>query len=125
MLKIGQTFTKLFFLVAISFILFLIASYFSLKLIIVNTENIELYNQAWMLLGTLSIFILLLIYFSIRNISNKFTEDVKQFQDYLDEVSNKNYQAVVIIKYFHEFLEMSLSLKNIIKRLHNKHSKKK
>jgi len=124
-LKIGQTFTKLFFLVAISFILFLIASYFSLKLIIVNTENIELYNQAWMLLGTLSIFILLLIYFSIRNISNKFTEDVKQFQDYLDEVSNKNYQAVVIIKYFHEFLEMSLSLKNIIKRLHNKHSKKK
>ena len=125
MLKIDRTFTKLFFLIAISFILFFVATYFSLRLIIVNAQNIELYNQVWLILGTLSIFILLLIYFSIKSVSNKLVEDAEHFQGYLDEVSNKNYEAVVIIKYFHEFLEMSLRLKNVVKRLKNRDTKKK
>ena len=125
MLKIDKTFTKLFFLIAISFFLFIVVSYFSLKLIIVDSENIELYNQVWMMLGALYLFILTLVYLSIKSINYKLSEDIEHFQDYLEEVSNKNYQAVVKIKYFHEFLEMSLRFKNIIKRLNNKHSKKK
>jgi len=86
---------------------------------------VELYNQVWMLLGTLSLFILFLIYFSIKSIVSKLIEDIEHFQDYLDEVSNKNYKAVVIIKHFHEFLEMSLRLKNVVKRLNNRDTKKK
>ena len=125
MLKIDQTFSKLFFLIAISFFLFLVVSYFSLKLIIVDSENIELYNQVWMMLGALYLFILTLVYLSIKSINYKLSEDIEHFQDYLEEVSNKNYQAVVKIKYFHEFLEMSMRFKNIIKRLNNKYSKKK
>ncbi len=125
MLKIDKTFTKLFFLIAILFLLFIVVSYFSLKLIIVDSENIELYNQVWMMLGALYLFILTLVYLSIKSINYKLSEDIEHFQDYLEEVSNKNYQAVVKIKYFHEFLEMSLRFKNIIKRLNNKHSKKK
>ena len=125
MLKIDKTFTKLFFLIAISFFLFIVVSYFSLKLIIVDSENIELYNQVWMMLGALYLFILTLVYLSIKSINYKLSEDIEHFQDYLEEVSNKNYQAVIKIKYFHEFLEMSLRFKNIIKRLNNKHSKKK
>ena len=125
MLKIDKTFTKLFFLIAILFLLFIVVSYFSLKLIIVDSENIELYNQVWMILGALYLFILTLVYLSIKSINYKLSEDIEHFQDYLEEVSNKNYQAVVKIKYFHEFLEMSLRFKNIIKRLNNKHSKKK
>lgn len=125
MLKISQTLTKLFSLVAVSFTLFLVASYFSFKLMIVNPENIEIYNQVWIILIALALFILLLIYFSIKNTRDKFLEDVEHFQDYIEEISNKNYQAVVKIKYFHEFLEMSLHLKNVVKRLKNKESKKK
>ncbi len=125
MLKIDQTFTKLFFQIAILFLLFLIASYFLLKLIIVDAGNIEPYNQVWMILGGLYIFILALIYLSIKSINYKLSEDIEHFQDYLEEVSNKNYESVVIIKYFHEFLEMSLRLKNVVKRLNSKHSKKK
>jgi len=124
-LKIDQTFTKLLFQIAISFFLFLIVSYFSLKLIIVDAGNIELYNQVWMILGGLYLFIMIIIYFSVKSINYKLSEDIEHFQDYLDEVSNKNYEAVVIIKYFYEFLEMSLRLKNIIKRLNNKDMKKK
>jgi len=124
-LKIDQTFSKLFFLIAISFFIFLIVSYFSLKSIIVDAQNIELYNQVWIMLGALYIFILILIYLSIKSINYKLSEDIGHFQDYLEEVSNKNYQAVVIIKYFHEFLEMSLRLKNVVKRLNNRDTKKK
>jgi len=124
-LKIDRTFTKLFFLIAISFLLFLVVSYFVLKLIIVNTENIELYNQVWMILLALFIFIMLLIYFSIESIKYKFAEDIEHFQGYINEISDKNYKAVVKIKYFHEFLEMSLRLKNVVKRLNNKEIKKK
>ena len=125
MLKIDQTFTKLFFQIAISFLLFLTVSYFSLKSIIVDAENIELYNQVWMILGGLYVFILILIYLSIKSINYKLSEDIEHFQGYLEEVSNKNYESVVIIKYFHEFLEMSLRFKNIVKRLNNRDTKKK
>ena len=125
MLKINQTFSKLFFLIAISFLLLLMASYFSLKLLIVDSENLEIYNQIWMILIALSIFILILIYFYIESIRYKFTEDIEHFQGYINEISNKNYQAVIKIKYFREFLEMSLRLKNIVKRLNNKDTKKK
>ena len=125
MLKIDQTFTKLFSLIVISFLLFLVVSYFSLKLIIVNAGNIELYNQVWIILGALYVFIMVLIYLSIKSINYKLSEDIEHFQGYLEEVSNKNYQAVVIIKYFHEFLEMSLRFKNIVKRLNNRDTKKK
>jgi len=124
-LKIDQTFSKLFLQVAISFFLFFTISYFSLKLIIVDAGNIELYNQVWVILGGLYIFILILIYLSIKSINYKLSEDIEHFQDYLNEVSNKNYEAIVIIKYFHEFLEMSLRFKNIVKRLNNKDTKKK
>jgi len=124
-LKIDQTFSKLFFQIAISFLLFLLVSYFSLKLIIVDAGTIELYNQVWMILGGLYLFIMILIYLSIKSINYKLSEDIEHFQDYLDEVSNKNYEAVVIIKYFHEFLEMSLRLKNVVKRLNNRDTKKK
>lgn len=125
MLKINKTFTKLFSLIAISFFLFFVAGYFSLKLIIVDVQNLELYNQVWMILGILFTSILLLIYYSIKSMNNKLLQDVKELNEYLEEVSNKNYEAVVKIRHFSEFLEMSMRLKNIIKRLNNKDTKKK
>ncbi len=125
MLKIDKTFNKLFLQVAISFFLLLMASYFSFKITIVDAENIELYNQVWMILGGLYLFIIVLIYLSIKSINYKLSEDIEHFQAYLEEVSNKNYESVVIIKYFHEFLEMSLRFKNIVKRLNNRDTKKK
>ena len=125
MLKIDQTFTKLFFLIATAFFIFFIASYFSCKYIIVDVENIELYNQVWMILTALFLFILILIYLFIKSINYKLSKDVEEFHNYLEEVSDKNYHTVVKIRYFKEFLEMSLRLKNIVKRLNNKDTKKK
>ena len=122
MLKINQTFFRLFLIFTISFFLLFVTTYFSLRPAV---ELLEAYNDTWIKLGIAFLFILVLIYLSIKSVSYKLSEDVEHFQDYLEEVSNKNYQAVVNIKYFHEFLEMSLHLKNVVKRLNNKDTKKK
>ena len=125
MLKINQSFTKLFALFTVSFFAFFVTAYVLLKATIIESISLETYNEIWIILGILFLFILLLIYFSVQNIYYKLSQDITELQNYLDEVSNKNYQAVVKIRYFHEFLEMSLRLKNIVKRLNNKDTKKK
>ena len=125
MFKINQVFIKLFFLFALLFFIFSATTYFLLKPISTELAVIDAYNGVWINLGLVSVFILFILYYIIKNISNKLSQDVEEFQNYLEEVSNKNYQAVVKIKYFHDFLEMSLRLKNIIKRLNNKQTKKK
>lgn len=62
--------------------------------------------------------------FISRNMSQKVLHDISQITNYLDEVSNKNYKAVVKTKYFYEFLQISLLLKNLVKKL-SKNEKKK
>jgi len=124
-LKINQTFTKLFIFIFIAFFVLFISSYFSIKLFLIQPENVEKYNYIWMILGTLFVFILLLLYFFVQSMSYKLSQDVEELHEYLEEVSDKNYEAVIKIRYFQEFLEMSLRLKNIIKRLKNKNTKKK
>jgi len=121
-LKINQVFTKIFLLFVSIFSIFLITAYFSLK---PKIELLDSYNQTWIKLVIASVIVLVIIYFFIKSVSYKLTQDAEKFQNYLEEISNKNYQAVVKIKYFYEFLEMSLRLKNLVKRLNNKDSKKK
>jgi len=125
MTKINQTFTKLLGLITIGFVLFFISSYFSIKFLLIEPENIEKYNDIWMILTTLFFFILLVLYFFIKSINYQLSQDLKEVHKYLEEISEKNYEAVIKIRYFREFLEISVRLKNIIKRLRNKDTKKK
>ena len=62
--------------------------------------------------------------FISRAMSQKVLYDITQITKYLDEVSNKNYKAIIKTKYFYEFLQISLLLKNLVKKL-NKNEKKK
>lgn len=114
---------KLFFLILIVIVLFFIAGYFSFKLIIVDTQNVAIYNQIWLMLGVLATFMILLIYFSIKNISTILSKDVEELQNYLNEINNKNYDAIIKINTFQEFLRISLLLKNIVKRVNQKEKK--
>ncbi|DAB28444.1 MAG TPA: two-component sensor histidine kinase [Sulfurimonas sp. UBA10385] len=68
--------------------------------------------------------IVIIATFVSRNMSQKVVHDISQITNYLDEVSNKNYKAVVKTKYFYEFLQISLLLKNLVKKL-SKNEKKK
>lgn len=59
-----------------------------------------------------------------RNMSKKVVYDIMQITNYLDEISNKNYKAVIQTKYFYEFLQISLMLKNLVKKLAKNEKKK-
>jgi signal transduction histidine kinase len=68
------------------------------------------------------IFIALVI---TSKISKRVNYDVNQISDYLSEIANKNYKAVIKTKYFSEFLQISLLLKNLVKKLANRDKKKR
>ncbi len=57
--------------------------------------------------------------------SKRVRYDINQITQYLDEISNKNYKAVIKTKYFNEFLQISLLLKNLVKKLASREKQKR
>lgn len=82
------------------------------------------FYSLWTKLFFVFIGIVIIATFISRNMSQKVVYDISQITNYLDEVSNKNYKAVVKTRYFYEFLQISLLLKNLVKKL-SKNEKKK
>ena len=66
--------------------------------------------------------IALLISYSI---SKKIRYDILQIITYLDEIANKNYKAVIKTRHFGEFLQISLQLKNLVKKLSSRERQKR
>lgn len=58
-------------------------------------------------------------------ISKKIRHDLFQVTEYLREVSDKNYKAIVKPEYFSEFLYIALTLKNLAKKLNNRDKQKR
>lgn len=58
-------------------------------------------------------------------ISKKAHYDILQITHYLDQISAKNYRAVLKPEYFREFLQISIMLKNLVKKLHNRDKQKR
>ncbi len=71
--------------------------------------------------GVLVIIALMIAY----NISKKARYDILQITHFLDQVSAKNYRAVLKPEYFREFLQISIMLKNLVKKLHNRDKQKR
>ena len=58
-------------------------------------------------------------------ISKKIHYDINQITDYLHEVEEKNYKAIIKPEYFSEFLYIALTLKNLAKKLNNRDKQKR
>ncbi|MBW6488092.1 ATP-binding protein [Sulfurimonas sp.] len=82
------------------------------------------FYSLWIKLFFIFMGILVVAAFVSKNMSQRIVYDITQLRNYLDEVSSKNYKAVVKTKYFYEFLQISLLLKNLVKKL-SKNEKKK
>ena len=82
------------------------------------------YALWWKLLG---VFVLLTFVATMiaYKMAHKARYDIVQITQYLDEISNKNYKAILKPKYFHEFLHISILLKNLVKKLHNREKQKR
>jgi len=82
------------------------------------------FYSLWTKLFFVFLLILIIAAFISRSMSQRIVYDISQITNYLDDVSNKNYKAVIKTKYFYEFLQISLLLKNLVKKL-SKNEKKK
>ena len=87
-------------------------------------QIMEDFYSLWLKLFFVFVGIVFVATFISRNMSEKIVYDIEQITTYLDEISNKNYKAIVKTKYFFEFLQISLLLKNLVKKL-SKNDKKK
>ncbi len=76
------------------------------------------------LVGAFGILIVAALFIAY-NISKKTRYDISQITDYLDEISVKNYHAVLKPQYFREFLQISILLKNLVKKLDKRDRQKR
>ncbi|WP_321777616.1 HAMP domain-containing sensor histidine kinase [Sulfurimonas sp.] len=67
----------------------------------------------------------LMAFYISKRMSEKIVYDIKQITNFLDEISNKNYKAIIKTKYFYEFLQISLMLKNLVKKLSSREKQKR
>lgn len=59
------------------------------------------------------------------NMSKKIRYDIEQITSYLEELSEKNYKAVLQTRYFTEFLQISVMLKDLAKKLNSRSRQKR
>lgn len=76
-------------------------------------------------IGFIYLLILIISFYMSNTLSKKVIEDIARIKVYLDEISEKNYKANLKVKYFHEFLEISLLLKNLVKKLDKRDRQKR
>lgn len=83
------------------------------------------FYSLWTKLALVFGLVIIFAYYISKKMSERIVYDIRQLTKYLDEISNKNYKAVVKTKYFHEFLYISLMLKNLVKKLANRDKQKR
>lgn len=77
-----------------------------------------------MILGVFLISVTALSIYLYAKVLNNVNSDLEQIKNYIHDISeHKDYSSTVNIKNFTEFLQISLVLKNIVKRLNQKEKK--
>jgi len=134
MKKIKQDiFTKIMMIfVGVFFVLFIVSyalfKHFFLTTLSENSLNTELiisqYNGIWIEIFVVFLVLFILVLYLLRKLKAKLEEDISSIDTYVKEISeHKNYDAVIKIKHYLEFLEIAVVFKNIAKRLKQKEKK--
>lgn len=117
--------TRFILLLAASLLASFAGSYVLIKLLFIKNgvDTMEL-DSAYVTLGIFLLCIIALSTYFYNRTLNKVNNDVKQIISYLHEISeNKNYDASLKIDHYTDFLQISLLLKNVAKRLNQKDKK--
>jgi len=77
----------------------------------------------WLCISLLFFITIFLMFLVLKKHNDKIMSDSIRLRDYLENISNKKYDAVLHIKYIKEYLEISVILRNIVKRLNQKDKK--
>jgi len=121
-----QLLTRFSILLGGTLFIVLLASYMLLKsLFLEQNIAVDLLNILYIKLLLFTLILLPLTFYIYKKTVDKLHEEITTFQNYIDKIDQKDYETTFKAKYFQDFLLLSVSLKNIIKRLHSKDKKKK
>ncbi len=88
----------------------------------------QMLEQFWNILtDVLIVFSVFLVfaYFLALRVSRRLQHDVDEVIDYLDAIGDKKYKAVLKVRYYKEFLQIALQLKNVVKRLRQREKQRR
>jgi hypothetical protein len=77
----------------------------------------------WLLLSLMFCFTFVIFIFILKKYNDDIVLDITAIKQYLDYMTKKEYDGVLHVKHFKEFLEIAILLKNIAKRLKQKEKK--
>ncbi len=97
----------------------------TLRLSVSLARIMDDFYLAWSRLAVVFLVFIILALIISYNMSKKIQYDVTQISNYLDEIADKNYKAVIKTQYFNEFLQVSLKLKNLVKKLSSRDKQKR
>ena len=83
------------------------------------------FYQLWLKLAASFALFIIIALITAYKISKKAQYDIAQITQYLHEISAKNYMAVLKPEHFREFLQITLLLKNLVKKLRNRDKQKR
>ena len=89
-----------------------------------DTVMKEFYDL-WLKLAVVFSFFVIIGLLIAYKISKKIRNDINEITNYLLEISEKNYKAIVKPEYFSEFLFIAVTLKNLAKKLNNRDKQKR
>lgn len=80
-------------------------------------------NLTWYILGGIFLVAYIFVVKLINSIQKKLEEDIYSIKNYLKKIDVKEYDANIKIIHYLDFLQISLLLKNLVKRLNNRDKK--
>ncbi len=83
------------------------------------------FYELWTKLAASFVLFIIIALILAFKMSKKAEYDIAQITQYLHEISAKNYMAVLKPQYFREFLQITLLLKNLVKKLRNRDKQKR
>jgi len=89
------------------------------------TQLMSDFYSLWYKLIIVFAIAILIAFYASKRMRTRIIHDINQITNFLDEVSNKNYNAIIKPKYFYEFLQISIMLKNLIKKLSSRDKQKR
>jgi len=91
----------------------------------VDGMHMDKFNALWLDIGFVFLIVFIISFIFIQRLQKRISQDTSEIQDYLEEIDAKNYEAVLKINYYTEYLHIAVLLKNLVKRVKNKEKKKK
>jgi len=114
-----QLFRRIIAVYTAIFTLFFLFIFFLLKLLLPAESFIYVISSIFVVFVILS----LLFFLFLRHYFKNVEKDINAITQYTHAINEKEYTAEVKIMHFVEFLQLSVLLKNIAKRLHQKKKK--